>query len=792
MVYFTQDSVPAARAALSVSEAGFWHDIRDGRPISQLKRPTFGFRVKQYFKSKSPLQSEFLPGMQGRVLHRKNLNVQPAGKYALTWYANILGQGPLVSVEVDDLWDAEGNQLRDYLHEDLIEIGTELYGNWKIDVCNIPRTQSNFTDKEQELFDNPNYQYLARGISTFLRKLAATKPDCMPQDNYDRLGGASGNKVPWITLKVLNGVEKAGLLSVLNNPEFTIKDIRANANLDCQTLAAKDEPGFYLRVYTKPIPGQSKGHGSFYVGQAKDLHNRFLGWSRPGQAHEDLIQDPTVSKEMLAICRVDMAFYQDHKYIVEQLFTSLFQTYKQAILGRTVNSGDVQTNYSIKNCADLDKIATASANDSGWAGAVRRISFWQDSFSTCEGLNYQSPIGEAPPFEPIGWLQNHKYVPDPDNPGKGKSILISNFTREKPKKMQIQVPGTKSASKSLSFIVWDLHSENKNYALRMSRTDGVEWPAENTFYNITFEVRLDWKPHPYSWARLPLIGPFKDWDRANSWAIVIEWVDKSGQNRQRYLHCERPYMTLAEDSDAAIQPYARGIEVSDPDRIIICWLTSISQVIHWLFNERIPSGQQYEWLQVPPMAAIKVIKHDTVRQMITFEAGKAVTATAPIPCSRRAPDRIKADMEGLGEHGDFKLQNVGLTLDQARKATPGKWGSRTKCDCCMFFARSAGPGPCTVEDGNIVCESCLKIFGRPFCSWTLGIPSVSRRATDLGNSFGELAAQGDTVNALRRTALHGLEGSRDEAMLAGDAQIISVVQDEEDELDAVKGEVHEV
>ncbi|CAN9100264.1 unnamed protein product [Alternaria alternata] len=697
MVYFTQDSVPAARAALSVSEAGFWHDIRDGRPISQLKRPTFGFRVKQYFKSKSPLQSEFLPG-----------------------------QGPLVSVEVDDLWDAEGNQLRDYLHEDLIEIGTELYGNWKIDVCNIPRTQSNFTDKEQELFDNPNYQYLARGISTFLRKLAATKPDCMPQDNYDRLGGASGNKVPWITLKVLNGVEKAGLLSVLNNPEFTIKDIRANANLDCQTLAAKDEPGFYLRVYTKPIPGQSKGHGSFYVGQAKDLHNRFLGWSRPGQAHEDLIQDPTVSKEMLAICRVDMAFYQDHKYIVEQLFTSLFQTYKQAILGRTVNSGDVQTNYSIKNCADLDKIATASANDSGWAGAVRRISFWQDSFSTCEGLNYQSPIGEAPPFEPIGWLQNHKYVPDPDNPGKGKSILISNFTREKPKKMQIQVPGTKSASKSLSFIVWDLHSENKNYALRMSRTlpknfssDGVEWPAENTFYNITFEVRLDWKPHPYSWARLPLIGPFKDWDRANSWAIVIEWVDKSGQNRQRYLHCERPYMTLAEDSDAAIQPYARGIEV-----------------IHWLFNERIPSGQQYEWLQVPPMAAIKVIKHDTVRQMITFEAGKAVTATAPIPCSRRAPDRIKADMEGLGEHGDFKLQNVGLTLDQARKATPGKW--------------------------------------------------------DLGNSFGELAAQGDTVNALRRTALHGLEGSRDEAMLAGDAQIISVVQDEEDELDAVKGEVHEV
>jgi hypothetical protein len=146
-------------------------------------------------------------------------------------------------------------------------------------------------------------------------------------------------------------------------------------------------------------------------------------------------------------------------------------------------------------------------------------------------------------------------------------------------------------------------------------------------------------------------------------------------------------------------------------------------------------------------------------------------------------------MEGGGVHGDFGLDNVGLTLAEAKKATPGKWGSRRKCDCCMFYARSTGPGGCTFKDGNIVCESCLRVFGRPACSWTLGIPSRSLSTTDTGNSFEDLASLGDTASALRRKALHGLPGSTDDALAIADPWMMEVDQgDDELELNTTEGE----
>jgi hypothetical protein len=160
-------------------------------------------------------------------------------------------------------------------------------------------------------------------------------------------------------------------------------------------------------------------------------------------------------------------------------------------------------------------------------------------------------------------------MPDPEE--LGKSIPISNFTREVPKKMKVIPAGKKSASKGAWFIAFDIQSqEKKDYLFRISRvlpknfsSSGVEWPIPGSTYNITIEVRTDWKPHPFSWARLPLIGPFKDWDRANSWAIAMHWVDKYDQHQTRYLHCENRYEVLNKTSHGSIQPYARGIEVRE-------------------------------------------------------------------------------------------------------------------------------------------------------------------------------------------------------------------------------------
>jgi hypothetical protein len=487
------------------------------------------------------------------------------------------GNGASVRVQVRDLFEPNGDYLEDWIHEDFIEIGTEPYGTFKMDLCNVPRTPSNFTAEEISQLNDPRRKHLARGISTFLKKLAATKPQCLTEDTYKRLGGASGNKVSWITNMVIKGVEKAGLLKVLNDPKFTIQAIRGNSNLNCHNLAAQGETGFYLRIYSKDNPGRSKKHGSIYVGQAKDLHRRCGDWTRPGQKqHAALIAASDNPIEMRAICRLDLAFYQDHKYIVEQIFTSLFQTYKSGIADETVHPKAGHDTYHIKAYLEMDKIAIVSARESGWTGALQRDSFWKDSFSVCEGLNYQSPISEAPMYEPGVWLESRGWRQDPEN--LGKSFPISNFTPQVPKKMTIQTPGARSASQNKSFIIFDLKTDYKNtkkgYTWRTSRvlpkdfsSDGVNWPIEGSFFTVTFEVRRDWKPHPFSWARLPLIGPFQDWDRANSWAMSISWVDASGKDRLKYLHCENPTNRLNKDSNGSIQPYARGIEVRIPSEL---------------------------------------------------------------------------------------------------------------------------------------------------------------------------------------------------------------------------------
>ncbi|KAG9192142.1 hypothetical protein G6011_10876 [Alternaria panax] len=328
-----------------------WFD--DADPVSGLPR-TVGFRVKNYFKSsRAPLRSEFVPGRQG--------------------------QGKGVYVQVKDTFDANRNPLKDWIHQHFIEIGTEIYGNWKIDVCNILRASLKLTPDEPTLFYNPK-----------------TDPGCLMEADLGRLGGSTGDKVPWITANVLAGVDKAGLLAVLNNPQFTMTELEASANLDCTLSVAKNEGGIYFRRYveSKSIPGQSKKPLSLYVGQTVDFYGRYMAWTTAG--HEDL-KEKSESVEMRALCRLELLFYKEHKFTIEQLFTSLLQTYKQELPDGTADLRDVQSIFNTKNCSDMDKIASASAHDSKWTGALQRKSFWNSSFSTCAGPNHPARIPRVYP-----------------------------------------------------------------------------------------------------------------------------------------------------------------------------------------------------------------------------------------------------------------------------------------------------------------------------------------------------------------------------------------------------------
>jgi hypothetical protein len=519
--------------------AGTFRDIRDGRIPPP---PTFGFRVLKAFTSPI-LKSKFLPGMQGRVL-----KCEDDGAY----------------VEVRDLFDVDGKPLKDWIHRKAIEIGTKPYGTWQVDTRLIPRTASKLTPKELALLNKEDSKHLALAISTFLQTLAKTRPNCLTSEDLKRLGGEGGTRIPWMTTVIVEGVKKAGLLPTLNNPQFTIQELAHNAIFDCASHQNRNDAGFYFRRYIMPSPNQPKKGCILYTGQSGDLETRHRSYSLPSsKQHAEWIANSD-SVDMRALCLAPKVFYFEHRFIVEQLFTSLLQTYRK-VLFEKMSGAVVDTQLSYHNCnfQEMELIANEAAKLSGWTGAVRRKSFWSDYFVSCEGANYQSPISEAGMHESSQWLRT-----DGSMPGKsGEAIPISNFIRAAPKRATL--------SKDTNGKLLVIHSiarpgveDKAGYSFRITRTalndsvfDDIAWPAEGTFYNVKFEVRLDWKPHPYSWARLPLYGPFEDWDRANSWALCIEWTDKTGQHRSRYLHCERPFIVIDDLSNGSMQGYARGIEV---------------------------------------------------------------------------------------------------------------------------------------------------------------------------------------------------------------------------------------
>lgn len=232
---------------------------------------------------------------------------------------------------------------------------------------------------ELDLLNDPDCSHLALGISTFLKKLTETDPICLTSYLRDRLGGALGSKIPWITATVMQGIKKAGLLKVLNNPQFTIQQLVASAVLDCSYEGAQKQAGIYFRFYSAPNTNQSgpRKDCSLYVGQSWDLHARCKRWIS-GELHKKL-RGRADSIQMRALCPLDSVFYDDHKFIIEQLFTSLLQTYREDALEGIVDAEDHIGGSHQKNHADLVEIATAASKESSWTGAVQRESFWKGS-----------------------------------------------------------------------------------------------------------------------------------------------------------------------------------------------------------------------------------------------------------------------------------------------------------------------------------------------------------------------------------------------------------------------------
>lgn len=152
--------------------------------------------------------------------------------------------------------------------------------------------------------------------------------------------------------------------------------------------------------------------------------------------------------------------------------------------------------------------------------------------------------------------------------------------------------------------------------------------------------------------------------------------------------------------------------------------------------------------------SLKIIKHDHVKQLVTFNRSQPTTTKSPTSSGRHAPETIRQEMQ----KSIYKLTNIGLSVKQARANVPPggkKFGTRRKCDTCLFRSTLYS---CYWEESDGVCRACRDIYGRPFCSWSVDVPPVSQNADPRmpGNDFPLLFQNNDHDNIMRRKALVAL------------------------------------
>jgi hypothetical protein len=158
------------------------------------------------------------------------------------------------------------------------------------------------------------------------------------------------------------------------------------------------------------------------------------------------------------------------------------------------------------------------------------------------------------------------------------------------------------------------------------------------------------------------------------------------------------------------------------------------------------------WAKPPIGTALQMTVYDHVNQKITICDSGPFTTTAPIPGVRKCRNTILEEMQ----NGAYKLDNVGCSLEQARKniLSAGKvFGKRTKCDTCLFLGLAYD---CKWDDKDHCCTNCRDLFGRPFCSWSVDVPAeATGDGHEPGNEHEVLQANGDHDNIMRRNALVG-------------------------------------
>lgn len=454
-----------------------------------------------------------------------------------------------------------------------LDIGTvpfkEDMADWTIDTSFTP-----YLDPKPPTFryEEVGNTCFGKTVASFVQNIFDSPPWMLTQADVQALR-AIGD-APSITGMIIQGKKQAGMYDTLTKvdgngkPSFTIHDLRTKGHLiDNQTEAGI--VGLYFRYYetgklTKWWPPLTK---FIYVGQSNDI-------SRRGQNYRNDLNNPNREDHPKHIALTQQASKQEMRllcvlpnsyrilHLVEQILVCLLQTYRKPVFDMTPGSQGAQdivqstdkSEYmeTVRTARFFDDLMTKIGEKMGWTGGTKRF-----GFGVSHGVNGSSPLAEFRTNQTL-FVRNDFWMMDE---ASGEPLEISNFRRANMARLVVR-----SEANNIRNIGIPLGSMINVTAV----CDSKHCPAENTEYQAVIEVRKDWKPHPKSFARLAQIGPYENWDRANSWAIKIQWEQPKGSKKFRELYLEHgvPNKRMKSDIPGSFIGYGAGI-----------------RVIHWLYRE---------------------------------------------------------------------------------------------------------------------------------------------------------------------------------------------------------------
>lgn len=250
----------------------------------------------------------------------------------------------------------------------------------------------------------------------------------------------------------------------------------------------------------------------------------------------------------IILCRLDWMKSEGHKAfrdVVEQAFISAFGCFSDRVLRFETDPADdeyveldVAASFSnrifnkiIAN--SLDVCAAAAQTMPRWPGGCSRVG--QNAFGASRGVNIVSPLYTFHDNrdEKMVWTRLEL-----DLPGFGK---ITNYRRGTAVRAIIREKST--VTQLLLFGIRGLDDNSSVYCY--GNPGDEDCPPEGAELQVVFEVAPDGKEHPLSYARVPAIGPFRDWSQANRLALRIEWKDNEGKWHYKYFQ-RRKIMELKE------------------------------------------------------------------------------------------------------------------------------------------------------------------------------------------------------------------------------------------------------